>query len=104
MILQIERKEKRTYVDGITSINVHHKKLEIKEGADRDKIDYYAFNSDKGDGCDKTRGMGHNGKIRLFRCYDEIRKREWFIATDCICFLLNDEGKTISRYAENTLS
>lgn len=108
MILQIERKGKITYVDGITSINVYHKQY-VKDkhytDGDHTNTDYYAFDNTKGTDGWKWRGVGEDGrKIRLFVCCDAVKNREWYIVTDCNCYLLNNEGKTIARYAENTLN
>jgi len=101
MILQIQRSDRTSYVDGITSINVHHKEFKIKKGSDHSKTDFYLFDKTEVIRCDDINTNGR--RLRLFKCYDDIKKRDWFVITDCVCYLLNDEGKTVIRYAANTL-
>lgn len=95
MILQIERKNRRTYIDGITSLNVYHNG-KGREDVDTKKLFFYPF--------DKDAEVPKDKKLRIFSCYDEDTNKHWLFETDCVCFLLNNNGKTIARYADNTLT
>ena len=95
MILQIETNERRHYIDGYDKINVHHNKYsslsEIK-----DKMGGYTFYGDE------TKDTVKNS-FRVISCYSSRDNKNETIVSNCIIYLLNNEGKTISRYGSNTL-